>query len=39
MLVLLATADVSIFNILQTASLAALAADAAEENRHLKDVA
>jgi acyl transferase domain-containing protein/NADPH:quinone reductase-like Zn-dependent oxidoreductase/ubiquinone/menaquinone biosynthesis C-methylase UbiE len=39
MLVLQAAADISIFNILQTASLAALAATVAEKSRHLKDAA
>ena len=36
MLVLQAAADISIFNILQTASLAALAASVAEKSRHIK---
>ncbi|RYC58352.1 hypothetical protein CHU98_g7869 [Xylaria longipes] len=35
MLVLQAAADISIFNILQTPSLAALAATVAEKSRHL----
>ncbi|MCJ1379055.1 hypothetical protein MMC17_002155 [Xylographa soralifera] len=39
MLVLQAAADVSIFNILQTASLAALAASVAEKSRYLKEAA
>ncbi|KAH9895432.1 putative polyketide synthase [Xylariomycetidae sp. FL2044] len=38
MLVLQAAADISIFNILQTASLAALAATVAEKSRHLAEV-
>ncbi|KAK4865939.1 hypothetical protein LT330_009032 [Penicillium expansum] len=37
MLVLQAAADISIFNILQTASLAALAGLVAEKSRHLQD--
>jgi acyl carrier protein len=39
MLVLQAAADVSIFNILQSASLAALAADVAAKSRHVEAAA
>lgn len=39
MLVLQAAADISIFNLLQTPSLAALAASVAEKSRHVKAAA